>query len=775
MRWITAGKDIACASCFTVAFYLAPVFDAAITNANDLGNSYASATNLSLLTALGIWGLSLLLLQFFKEGVRRRIRLGFLFLSVMCVANATVFLWNFGVFDGSRIYFYEHLSKVLLEVLFIISAMIVLTKFRNTIDAEYIKISIGLILITCIPFATQTQAIEKAHKSKISKENISFDLGDQEILNFSKTKNVLVFVIDALQTKFFFQSLENNDSLRKAFQGFTFFINNSGNSPNTTFAVPAMISGVPYTADVPKEKYLKKVFLGPTSLPVIFRKNGYDVRLFTQHTIPYQPGITTWDNIIHDADQAGGVSGWLTLSRLAIYKVAPMPIKLTLRDEKLFARIEAVIVRTMSPAKPALAERFNDAGLIERLIDDALVSNNAPVMRWFHLQGIHHPLTLVSEEEQTNLGMSKGALSQLQTDRFLTKFADMLHSFQRIGIYDDATIIVLGDHGLEDTRMPAMLVKVAGAINKFSISKAPTSNKDLSATLLADAGIEAIHEGKNMFDIDPEETRIRNFYEFFTVDKKTGLPKKVTLQTLKVRQNAPANWINTSTYNPALIGREANTKYIGFTNKDYVDPKRLRGNYERGAAGITWSGWLEIDIPAFDKSAGLVELVYYRINATPKQVRIFVDEILYAEEPTSHYGSFHLLLPAKSTETKNKNLITVRFEFTPNEREKGTLLFVDIISTRLNKKSSLILRPEKTGVNCQLNAVWGAGGDFWEKKGQFIVIADGTVVHAKINAAKKVFSFPLPERGGVKPFEYYLVDATTGSQGPTMNIIPNCQ
>lgn len=775
MRKMNFGKNLAASSCFIITFYLIPTFESALRNSMAIGSSLSSAANLLMVTGIVIWASCLLLLHFIKISSQRWGRFVFLFISIICVANATIFLWDFGVFDGSQVHFSDHLFKALLEVLFFIATAFLMVKFRYRVDIKYIKICICLIIITLIPFASQTKSIKNVLGLKIPEEKYRFDLSDMEILNFSSKKNIIIFVIDSLQTDIFMQALQNNSKLIKTFQGFTCFLNNSGNSPNTTFAVPAMVSGIPYKGDIPKEKYIAKVLNGPTSLPVILRQHGYDVRLFTMHTIPYQPGITKWDNIKNDADHGGAISAWLSLTRLAMYKVMAMPIKLFLRDEKRFARFEDYLVRILSSEKPALANRYDDAMLLNRLIKDITVSNSIPVMRWFHFQGIHHPLTLISKEEQDDHHKAVNQLAQIQADRLLKLFSEMLLAFRRFGIYNDATIAVLGDHGRAEQRKPVMLIKKAGASSEFLFNEAPTSNTDLTSTLLADAGIKTAQEGLDMFNIDPEKKRKRNYYAFFSIDNVSGLPKKVTLQTLNIPKNVATNWVTTSTYYPALSARDSNTDYIGFTCNDQIDSKRVRGNYIPGAAGITWSNWLELDIPTPGGCAGLVELVYYRYKPSPKQVKIFIDGILYSDVYTAPFGSIFFLIPSKTAQNDNIETSTVRFSFTPNNSEKDTLIFVDLLSTRIQGEYKSMLLPENSGINCKLGAIWGSGGSFWGKTGRLIAVVNDHITPVTINNKKKFFSFKIPDNMNENRLEYFLMDATTAIRGPIVKLAKDCR
>jgi hypothetical protein len=772
----SAKRDIAAVSTLVLTSYLAPTLAAAASNVTELSLGFGGALVLSLLTALVFWavGCSFLLLLPRATPARLWLRSGLILLSAVCVANSSVFLWNFGLFDGQPVVLRDHVLETLAEAAFSGVALALLIRFRRSIDERIVGISAVLTLIAFAPALEQVGAVPEAMRVYAARGSLAFDLGDEKLLSFSRRQNVLVFVVDALETKNLIQSLKNSPALAKGLSGFTVFRNNAGVAPNTTYGVPAMISGIPYTGDKPSEEYRATALLAPTSLPVVLRRHGYDVRLFTQHSIPYEPGITAWDNVEEKGRRAAAVAGWLSLTRLAVYRVAPTPLKLSLRDEERFARVQAWIVREVGAGKAPLARRFDDAGLLSRLARDSRPSLSRPAFRWFHLQGVHQPLTLVPPAEQSRSGMSGPQLSQLQADRLLERLAEMLQALRALGIYDTATIAIVGDHGLFDTRMPALMIKPTGANTVLTSSEAPTSNTDLSSTILAQVGIPTPDAGADVFALDPDAPRERFFYEFYSIDRMTDRPKEIVTQALRSRQNAATNWSLQAPRHPAFQGRETNTRFMSFAGNADIDRRKVRGKYSRHAPGILWSGWLEVDVAAPAGTPALADLLYYRYGRGPEQVAVSVDGAGRGEFSTSPFGSFRLFLPAKSAPGGGDTHTTLRFSFESSLAANETLLFVDLVSTWLSGESPSPLRPAVTGLNCDLNAVWGTGGEFWGAKRRLLALAGTRLYDMTVNEAKQVYSFVVPAGTLASPFPYRLLDASAGILGPEVTPAATC-
>jgi hypothetical protein len=93
---------------------------------------------------------------------------------------------------------------------------------------------------------------------------------------------------------------------------------------------------------------------------------------------------------------------------------------------------------------------------------------------------------------------------------------------KRLGLYEDATIIITGDHTSigSDTKDPyyahltALMVKPRGVGDgELEISTAPVMQEDLHATVFASEGIDAdLGYGRSIFDIAEDEGRERRYY-----------------------------------------------------------------------------------------------------------------------------------------------------------------------------------------------------------------------------------------------------------------------
>ena len=115
------------------------------------------------------------------------------------------------------------------------------------------------------------------------------------------------------------------------------------------------------------------------------------------------------------------------------------------------------------------------------------------------------------------------------------------------GIYDNANIIITGDHGKSDDKFPldhailtGLFVKRAGETGMpLQTSNVPTDHDNFRGTIMKMAGLSHPDYPKAYWEIDPSDPAIRKF--FYRVDEKD----RQYLQEFEIHGDAHSfeNWI----------------------------------------------------------------------------------------------------------------------------------------------------------------------------------------------------------------------------------------
>ena len=105
------------------------------------------------------------------------------------------------------------------------------------------------------------------------------------MFELSRTQNVIHIVLDAFQSDFFYEILEENrQELDRSLSGAVFFADHSGAFPTTMVSIPAMLTGTVYRQEQTLPRYVREHFDGG-SLFKSLRGRGWRVDSISE--IPY--------------------------------------------------------------------------------------------------------------------------------------------------------------------------------------------------------------------------------------------------------------------------------------------------------------------------------------------------------------------------------------------------------------------------------------------------------------------------------------------------------
>ena len=179
-------------------------------------------------------------------------------------------------------------------------------------------------------------------------------------------------------------------------------------------------------------------------------------------------------------------------------------------------------------------------GFLRDLNQNISADRERPVYKLLHLMLSHNPMITTNSCEYAG-----GVLPTVretvivQAGCGLAEVIRLLEQMKRLGIYDDATIILMADHGawVPPSRLrvkrnaagqpvasinpsivalaaPLLAIKEAGASGPLRISTAPTWVPDIAPTIASLGGFTANYPGPSALDIAPDVDRERPFYYY---------------------------------------------------------------------------------------------------------------------------------------------------------------------------------------------------------------------------------------------------------------------
>ena len=325
----------------------------------------------------------------------------------------------------------------------------------------------------------------------------------------SPGKNVIIFVVDRFDISYSEDIIKDDPSFFDGLDGFTYFDDNISLYSRTYPGITSMITGVENDFSGTAAEYFAKAYQTSDFLRDL-KANNYKIKLYTANYYAYRDGTPLYgiaDNLSVATDYTVKNTAALVSNLIALsaYKYLPTALKGAVNIST------ASFTGIIDYNGDAPLYELDDTNVYEEIHENGLSfddSENSYIL--IHLSGCHDPYTM--DEDGTRVEKSS-AERQLRGNFKL--IYEYIGELKRLGVYDDATIIITGDHprALDDAEIPsqprltALFVKPAGATNTFRYSPAQVSQANLIPTIVKSAGIVTEKDyGDSYFDVSIADT-----------------------------------------------------------------------------------------------------------------------------------------------------------------------------------------------------------------------------------------------------------------------------
>lgn len=340
-------------------------------------------------------------------------------------------------------------------------------------------------------------------------------------------KNIVIFVLDRFDTNYYDELIEKDPEMFDFLTGFTAYPDNISLYSRTYPAIASMVTGMRNDFSGTAEDYFAKAY-GTSDFLKTLKQNDYAVRVYTADYYGYRDAAALAGMI----DNVNTSDGYMVTKPaklvgnmlfLSIYRYAPNVVKnrmsLSTNDFDDIGIYDEVPMYKMDDAA---VFRLVEEGLTE---DDAYGENAYTLI---HLNGLHPPHGM----DENGNAVSGGSMTAAAHGCFKL-IKNYLNEMKRLGVYEDATVIITGDHPspVDDyaeptqTRLTALFVKEAGrAEEPFRVSSAQVSQENnLLGTLVKSAGLKTDRDWGLAYSEVPEGVDIERHHLFeFTYESNTS-------------------------------------------------------------------------------------------------------------------------------------------------------------------------------------------------------------------------------------------------------------
>lgn len=440
------------------------------------------------------------------------------------------------------------------------------------------------------------------------------------VFEWSRRGNVLVLILDTLQSDVFQDVLDARPELRRQLDGFRYYRLASSNSPTTYLSLPTIHSGRVYDPTQSAWAFYDQV-VREHSVLNRFAAAGYEVSYASGIGI-CPDAVATCLGTLRLARTRGqvAVQEASRLLDLGVYRALPDGLR-----ARILGHGHGPIGAALGQAY--LVERADaESVALERLAASSFATDSRPTVKMVHSMLTHPPTVL---RPDCSLGEPatdrEGAVRQ--TVCAFRHVGALCERLRAEGVYDVSNLIVIADHGYgfhsrfvasQDLKFrrivgslnPVVLVKPAGAHGALTTSDAPIELADVAKALCGGAGCDPTAGLARLDAVDHARTRVAYWYEW--KNEYWRLPRVPGLVSYSIRGDLrqAASWRREAApYAPGSVidfrrGENA-AQYLGFgwgrrqpTHTWVVDPGaglRLRARFEpdRDQLLVLTAPWLE--------------------------------------------------------------------------------------------------------------------------------------------------------------------------------------
>lgn len=411
--------------------------------------------------------------------------------------------------------------------------------------------------IGCIAIATdlgsqteQGDASDSAHREKnmLTYENLN---------ELSEGKNIVFFLIDRFDVRYFEKLQATDPEFLEGLDGFTFYNDYTSLYCRTYPAIASILTGKENDFENTRLEFFKEIYTDGGHMRDLHNA-GYDVNVYTEKYYGYDDAYYMSDYV----NNMSGVKGYeiddnLALSRdmirLSLSTCLPFVAKDTVGQmstpdfnaHAVYESDEAVYDADMKNVYDYITE------------NDFVKTESKGQFSFIHIYGCHTPIKYNLNWEAANDKEKNDTTMALKQS--LTIIYEYIEEMKRLGVYDDATIVITGDHpaALSDTkligeasksdngtRVTAMLFKKSGdSGTALKTSTAQISQDELWNTIYESEGLKSLKTGESFFDIPEGVDRERRYlFELsVTLEDKSRADEIVTYKIVGSARNRD-NW-----------------------------------------------------------------------------------------------------------------------------------------------------------------------------------------------------------------------------------------
>ena len=435
-----------------------------------------------------------------------------------------------------------------------IAVMLFLDAQREMVRLISIVVLLAVLGSSLISFATLSLTTDVyGDKSMISISDGEQVLTVKNLDTLASGENVIVFIVDRFDYEYYEDAAKNSPELFDGLDGFTYFADYVTLYPRTFPGALHVLTGVETDFSMSHDAYMTEAYKNSAHLQSI-KQEGFDINIYTDDYYCYE-----------DANDMSGyaenVSGKVSYRIVESASLALDMIRLSLYRYLPFCA-QGLVGNISTPTFDKYVQYDMTYDLYstdmrevyEHMMEDEFTLRESEKgYSFIHIDGCHK--STIYDSDFNKLPENDPDKLSWSTQNVMTQSFKIISRYiaemKRLGVYEDATIIITGDHAniRSDSKEPtdsyvtALLVKPAGVSEgEIKTNYAQLDVDNVLATIKEASGIAA--DEPTVFEVAEGEMQVRKL--MFQRSYKNEAGKTVYENIVyEIRGNAKdfANWV----------------------------------------------------------------------------------------------------------------------------------------------------------------------------------------------------------------------------------------
>ncbi|MGE0171396.1 MAG: hypothetical protein AB7T49_01365, partial [Oligoflexales bacterium] len=294
-------------------------------------------------------------------------------ISVLLYVEGHVLINQYKRFDGAAINWNEYLKVGLISTAVWVAVLAGFIGFRSRI----VKHASSVAALVALLMSSAVYVEAYSNHTRWGEEKI--ELPDSGFLKFSKTKNVVIIVLDSLNSTFFQRIIDKDPSYAEKFSNFTYYRNTLSAYPETFLSIPTILTSQTFENEGHVNDYLQKALRA--SLPAQLKEQSFATSLITKASYcKASKGIPCFDVADYFAhDRSNNQLREATeVADLLLFKYSSHWLR-----AKLFATGTSPVATAFFPLDSS-DSRWENIALADKMEEAAEVTSPEPTFKFIH-------------------------------------------------------------------------------------------------------------------------------------------------------------------------------------------------------------------------------------------------------------------------------------------------------------------------------------------------------------------------------------------------------